>query len=58
MLFFGCRNKAEDYIYENELNEYVEGGTITKMHVAFSRDQDKKVNTEYPYNLTSEPFSS
>ena len=39
MLFFGCRNKSEDYIYEDELLSYSQDGTIAKLHVAFSRDQ-------------------
>lgn len=39
MLFFGCRKKSEDYIYEDELLSYSQGGTIAKLHVAFSRDQ-------------------
>ena len=39
MLFFGCRKKSEDYIYEDELVSYSQDGTIAKLHVAFSRDQ-------------------
>lgn len=42
ILYFGCRKKAEDFIYEEELNEYVQKGVLT-MHVAFSRDQSHKV---------------
>ncbi|EDO39434.1 predicted protein [Nematostella vectensis] len=42
VLFFGCRHKAQDYIYENELEDYAADGTISRLHVAFSRDQDKK----------------
>ncbi|XP_027052043.1 NADPH--cytochrome P450 reductase-like [Pocillopora damicornis] len=42
-LFFGCRKKSEDYIYEDELSSYTQDGTISKLHVAFSRDQEKKV---------------
>lgn len=42
ILYFGCRRKAEDFIYEEELNEYVRKGVLT-MHVAFSRDQAQKV---------------
>jgi len=29
ILYFGCRKKAEDFIYEEELNEYVEKGVLT-----------------------------
>ncbi|XP_063225113.1 NADPH--cytochrome P450 reductase [Bacillus rossius redtenbacheri] len=42
ILYFGCRKKSEDFIYEEELTEYVNNGTL-KMHVAFSRDQKEKV---------------
>lgn len=42
ILYFGCRKKSEDFIYEDELNEYVKNGVL-KMHVAFSRDQAHKI---------------
>lgn len=43
ILYFGCRKKSEDYLYQDELESYVADGTLTKLHVAFSRDQEKKV---------------
>lgn len=42
ILYFGCRKKSEDFIYENELEEYVNKEAL-KMYVAFSRDQQEKV---------------
>jgi cytochrome P450/NADPH-cytochrome P450 reductase len=42
MLFFGCRNPAQDFIYQDELKAFAEAG-ITELKVAFSRvSSDKK----------------
>ena len=42
ILYYGCRNRAEDHLYEEELNHFVEEKTL-EMHVAFSRDQGEKI---------------
>ncbi|XP_011214555.1 NADPH--cytochrome P450 reductase isoform X2 [Bactrocera dorsalis] len=42
ILYFGCRKRSEDYIYEEELEEFIKKGTLT-MKAAFSRDQNEKV---------------
>lgn len=42
ILYFGCRKKAEDFIYHEELDDYSNSGLLT-MHTAFSRDAAKKV---------------
>ena len=39
ILFFGCRHKAHDYLYEEELKQYLEDEVLSKVFVAFSRDQ-------------------
>ncbi|KAL1140084.1 hypothetical protein AAG570_000016 [Ranatra chinensis] len=49
ILYFGCRKKAEDFLYEEELNEFVEKG-ILKMYVAFSRDQKEKIYVTHLLN--------
>ena len=46
VLYFGCRNKASDYIYEDELVAY-EKENLMKLRIAFSRDQDSKVYVQH-----------
>lgn len=41
ILFFGCRNKAQDYIYQEELEAWQNEGVLD-LNVAFSRDQAEK----------------
>ncbi|KHN78699.1 NADPH--cytochrome P450 reductase [Toxocara canis] len=43
VLYFGCRHPEHDYIYEQELDEYVKDGVLSELHVAFSRVSNKKV---------------
>ena len=42
-LLFGDRNKAHDYIYQDEIEAMQESGLLTKLDLAFSRDQDRKI---------------
>jgi sulfite reductase (NADPH) flavoprotein alpha-component len=37
-LFFGDRRRATDFLYGDELEGFVESGTLTRLDVAFSRD--------------------
>lgn len=41
-LFFGCRSRGHDYIYEEELAAALKAGWLSHLHVAFSRDQASK----------------
>jgi len=43
ILFFGCRNTAQDYLYREELREHLETGALTELHVAASREGPQKV---------------
>ena len=42
VLYYGCRNKNVDYLYEEELVEY-EKKEIVELNIAFSRDQKEKI---------------
>ena len=42
-LFFGNPHFTQDFLYQVELQSYLKSGLLTKLSVAFSRDQDKKI---------------
>mmetsp|Transcript_23600 Transcript_23600/g.57162 ORF Transcript_23600/g.57162 Transcript_23600/m.57162 type:complete len:969 (+) Transcript_23600:326-3232(+) len=62
VLFFGCQKRNLDYLYGAELENFEDNGTLNAFHVAFSREQEKKVyvqdlmlkNAEYVYRLVVE----
>jgi len=41
-MFYGCRHRDEDFMYQEELEQFEADGVI-KLSVAFSRDQEQKV---------------
>jgi len=46
-LYFGCKTRDLDFIYSDELHEYEKEGTLTRMHLAFSREQNEKVYVQH-----------
>ncbi|MGC6423444.1 MAG: assimilatory sulfite reductase (NADPH) flavoprotein subunit [Lentimonas sp.] len=42
-LFFGDQHYLTDFLYQTELQEHLADGVLTKLDVAFSRDQKEKV---------------
>ncbi|KAA0701679.1 NADPH--cytochrome P450 reductase [Triplophysa tibetana] len=47
VLFYGCRYKKEDFIYQEELEEFEKNKVLTELNVAFSRDQEQKVYVQH-----------
>lgn len=43
VLYYGCRYKSKDYLCQDELAKFIADGILTKLRVAFSRDQSEKV---------------
>lgn len=42
-LFFGEQHFVSDFLYQSEWQDHLSSGILTKMDVAFSRDQDQKI---------------
>ena len=42
-LFFGNPHRATDYLYQRELADFQADGTLTKLDLAWSRDQKEKI---------------
>ena len=46
-LFFGDRHYTHDFLYQLEWQDYLARGVLTRLDVAFSRDQDAKVYVQH-----------
>jgi sulfite reductase (NADPH) flavoprotein alpha-component len=46
-LFFGDQYFTTDFLYQTEIQKWLETGVLTKLSVAFSRDQQEKVYVQH-----------
>ncbi len=46
-LFFGDQRKTTDFLYQDELTSMQDGGSLSRLDTAFSRDGDKKVYVQH-----------
>lgn len=46
-LFFGNPHSVTDYLYQDEIEAYLEDGTLAKLDVAWSRDQKEKLYVQH-----------
>ncbi|MEM6852868.1 MAG: sulfite reductase subunit alpha, partial [Planctomycetota bacterium] len=46
-LFFGDQTRAHDFIYEDEITAMSASGLLTRLHLAFSRDQKDKIYVQH-----------
>jgi sulfite reductase (NADPH) flavoprotein alpha-component len=46
-LFFGDQHFVSDFLYQSEMQNWVDTGVLTKLSVAFSRDQQEKVYVQH-----------
>jgi sulfite reductase (NADPH) flavoprotein alpha-component len=46
-LFFGEQHFMTDFLYQTEWLKWLEDGVLTKLDVAFSRDQEQKIYVQH-----------
>lgn len=47
VLYFGCKKRDLDYIYQDEIEAFQKSGDIDTLRLAFSREQAKKVYVQH-----------
>lgn len=56
-LFFGNQHFETDFLYQQEIIDFVNDGTLTNIDLAFSRDQDQKIYVQHRmYEHSTEIF--
>lgn len=46
-LFFGSRQRSQDFLYGDELQAYQRSGLLTRLDLAFSREQPEKIYVQH-----------
>jgi sulfite reductase (NADPH) flavoprotein alpha-component len=55
-LFFGDQHFVSDFLYQTELQQWLEGGVLNGLDVAFSRDQPEKIYVQDKIRQKAEEF--
>lgn len=53
-LFFGDQTFTQDFLYQTEWQAYLKSGELTRLDVAFSRDQEQKVYVQHKLKQNAE----
>ena len=46
-LFFGSQHRATDFFYEEQITDWQKSGLLTRLDLAFSRDQEEKIYVQH-----------
>jgi sulfite reductase (NADPH) flavoprotein alpha-component len=46
-LFFGNASRQHDFLYQTELNGWLQTGVLTRLDTAFSRDQEERIHVQH-----------
>jgi sulfite reductase (NADPH) flavoprotein alpha-component len=57
-LFFGEQHFESDFLYQTEIQNYLQTGTLTRVDVAFSRDQKEKIYVQHKMLAKGKEFFS
>jgi sulfite reductase (NADPH) flavoprotein alpha-component len=55
-LFFGDQHFTTDFLYQTEIQNWIQTGVLTKINVAFSRDQQDKVYVQHKMKSNGAEF--
>lgn len=57
-LFFGEQHRATDFLYEDDFNTFLQDGTLSRLDLAWSRDQAQKVYVQDKIRQNKDEFWS